>query len=106
MNAAQTAEAFRILGVHSSRRLQLAESLLAVNAPWTLKQLAVASGIPSNKIYYVADALRDAGVLQVVSDVREPVTYGYSEEHLIKAIRKKANEARDQILNVLQEATQ
>ena len=128
MSADKVAEAFRILGVHCSRRQQLAEALLQVGGPWTLPQLALSTGISRQKIYAVTEPLRDLDVLQptrpieprdwriiyppkILSKKRREygvtgaTRYVFNPKRLREALQVKAYEAQQQILSVLQEAT-
>lgn len=127
MNAEKVAEAFRILGVHGTRRHQLAEALLATETPLTLVELAERSGIHRRKIYYVTELLRDQEILQPTRPIEPrdwriiygpqmlnrkrkelgitgPAHYVFNQTRLREAIREKARETAGQILSVLEEA--
>jgi hypothetical protein len=128
MDATKLAEALRILGVHTTKREQLAEYFINSKEPFTLAELAEKTGIKRTKIYYVTDRLRDLDILQSIHPVeprdlkilygtrqlikkrRElgiigPMRFKFSETNLKAAISIKAHETQREILGVIEEAT-
>jgi sugar-specific transcriptional regulator TrmB len=127
MKPDQLAEAFRILGVHGNKRLELATHLLKTTEPLSLPELAAATGIARTKIYYVTEPLRDANILQATRptephewraiyspkalrrkrhELGTPTRYTLNQANLREALTKKADEATAQILSPLREAGQ